>query len=335
MMRQLAVLPFLFAACASSTQITTIPAPEENLRELELRQAEEKRRDIHTVLVRLDQAIDSYVQALSNQGEVRADRQAERLEHSIQDMVLDQGPIVSTSAGVVGPPPGENYRKLQAIATDGSVPNNQAIALAALGFSGQLEVMPTILQGAQLTDPHRVDHAVLGLAMLRAPSTPPGVLAAIVERKEHPEDGRVQAAWALYRIQTVNEKQDEIIAIWRRLLTEQRDSLPTGVLVTAVRGLGYSRDKHSPDQHSPDQADSSLVASFLRHPTPRLRMAGAIALARMNAQDRVSDLLELLGPQENVQNVRLTARKALADLAGGADYGYDLAAWRKAFERGQ
>ncbi|HEX5053197.1 MAG TPA: HEAT repeat domain-containing protein [Planctomycetota bacterium] len=315
MMRQLAVLPFLFAACASSSELNKVPAPEAEQHELEVRKAEERRRDINFVLVRLDQAIDSYVQALSNQGEIRADRQAERLERSIQDMVMDPA----------GPAPGENYRKLQAIATDASVPSNQAIALAALGFSGQLEVMPTILQGAQLSDPFRVDHAVLGLAMLQSPATPPGVLAAIIERKEHPEDGRVQAAWALYRIQTVCEHPEDIVAIWRHLLTDERDTLPIGVLVTAVRGLGSSRDA----------ANSSLVAGFLRHPTPRLRMAAAIALARMNAQDRVGDLIELLGPQETVQNVRLHARKALADLAGGADYGYDVQAWRKAFDRGQ
>ena len=29
------------------------------------------------------------------------------------------------------------------------------------------------------------------------------------------------------------------------------------------------------------------------------------------------------------------ARKALADLAGGKDYGYDVSAWRKVFDRGR
>ena len=46
--------------------------------------------------------------------------------------------------------------------------------------------MPTILQGAQLSDPYVVDRAVLGLAILRAPTTPPGILEAVVLRPAHP-----------------------------------------------------------------------------------------------------------------------------------------------------
>jgi hypothetical protein len=117
----------------------------------------------------------------------------------------------------------------------------------------------------------------------------------------------------------------EIQAIWKRLLTERRDSVPTGVLVSAVRGVGLARDP----------ANAALVASFLKHPTPRVRMAVCVAIARMNAQDHAAGLMELLGPQETVQNVRLSARLALADLAGGQDYGYDVGAWRKIFERGR
>ena len=73
---------------------------------------------------------------------------------------------------------------------------------------------------------------------------------------------------------------------------------------------------------------------MLKHPTPRLRMAAAVALGRMNAQEHWQPLLELLKPQEPNPNVRLSARKALARLAGDKDYTYDIGAWRKVFERG-
>lgn len=324
MKRSLALLPALLVACTSTGDtLLTEPAPELEAREQALREAEAQRRDFQAVLVRLDQSIDSYVKALSNQGEPRADRQIDRLEKSIRETVLDLGTVVYGS-DTATEPRGDNYARLQAAAVDGSRPDEQAIALSALGFSGQREMMPLILQGAQLDDPFRIDRAVLGLAVLKAPSTPPGVLAAIAERPTHPDDGRVQAAWALYEIQQANQDQGPFVAIWRRWLGERRDDLPLGVLVSAIRGLGYARDA----------ADAALVASFLKHPTPRLRMAAAIALARMNAQQYAGDLIELLKPAETVQNVRLHARKALADLAGGEDHGYDVSAWRKVFDRG-
>lgn len=323
-MRLASLLPFLLVACAGTSEpLKTEPVPGEERRLTELEQADQRRHDFQAVLVQLDQSIDSYVHALSNQGEPRADKQIERLERTIREMVLDQGAVV-TGTNSRPAETGENYRRLQAAAADGSDRNRQAIALGALGFSGDLQLMPLILQGAQLDDPFRVDRAVLGLAVLKAPSTPPGVLAAIVERKNHPVDGRVQAAWALYRLQSVQEDQTPYVAIWRRFIAA-KDELPTGVLVTAVRGLGYARDV----------ANAASVAPFLKHPTPFVRMAAAVALARMNAQQFAPDLIQVLGPQETVQNVRLTARKALADLAGGQDYGYDVASWRKFFDRGK
>jgi HEAT repeat protein len=66
-----------------------------------------------------------------------------------------------------------------------------------------------------------------------------------------------------------------------------------------------------------------------------VRMAAADALARMNAQDRAPELIALLGPEEPMPNVRLHARKALQELAGNADHGYDAVAWRKVFDRGK
>ena len=100
--------------------------------------------------------------------------------------------------------------------------------------------------------------------------------------------------------------------------------MPPGVLVTAARGLGLAGDA----------ANAALVAPLLKHPVPRIRMASALALGRMNAQEHWRELLALIEPAESVQNVRLHARKALAALAGNKDYGYDLAAWRKVFDRG-
>lgn len=325
MARTLALSLLLVAAC--QTPATSGQHPDLVANDQKIKAGEEERRALQAVLVRLDQAIDSYVQAVNNQGEVRADTVAERLERLIRETVLDNGPTPLNPPGnELAPPrePGENFRQIRALAADGSDPDNQKIALAALGFSGVYEVMPTILQGAQLSDPFVVEGALLGLAVLRAPTTPPGVLSAVVMRQDHPEDGRVMAAWALYRLHTATERTGPILDAWKQFLAAA-DTMPAGVLVQAVRGIGHARDA----------GNAALVVPFLQHPVPRLRMAAAVSIGRMNAQQYWQEVLALLTPAETSQNVRLHASKALAELAGGVDHGYDVPAWRKTFDRGQ
>ena len=319
----------LLAGCAASTSTPTTPdtntetIAEVRQRDQDQATSDQRRRSFQNVLLQLDQAMESHAQALANRGVARADEATARLEKLLQETVLDRR-SVRIKPGQTPPPPGDNFARLKAAAIDGSNTDAQGIALAALGFSGDNEVMPTILAGAQLDNPVLVDRAVFGLAMLRAPATPPGVLAAIVDNSKLVEASRTQAAWALHRLQPVSEKRAEIVAIWQRLLGAPQ-GLPGGVLVQTLRGTGLLRDA----------THIGLVAPFLRHTVPMVRMAAADALARMNAQDHAADLITLLGPDEPVPNVRLHARKALQELAGHADYGYDVAAWRKAFDRGK
>lgn len=331
MNRSLALLPFclatLFGACATTNQLPVGESdPNQVLTEEKNNELEQKRRDFRRVLLRLDQGMDSYVTAMANRGDPRADHQIDRITKLMQDTVLDMKAYDGKNKkGAAAHVPGANYRALQALAKDNSLPDQQAIALAALGFSGDMDMMPIILQGAQLSDPFLVDRAVLGLAILRSPETPPGVLTAIVENPKHPEDGRAQAAWAIYQIQTVCPDQTEIAKIWRRFLGSEQHKLPASVISMAVRGLGLTGDA----------AHAEVILPMLKHPTPRLRMAASVALGRMNAQKHWRNLLELLKPQESNPNVRLCARKALARLAGDRDYTYDVAAWQKVFERGE
>ncbi len=272
--------------------------------------ADASRRDFSRVLIQIDQALDSYVRAISNAGIPRFDTEREQLERLLRQLVS-------------GTPPGSNAERLVAMASDGSDPFYQGIALAALGFADRSDAMAVILQGAQLTDEDLVDRAVLGLAILGDPRTPPGVIARIVEDPNHNERGRIGAAWALVDLQPKCTQADKILPVWTRILGAGADQHPL-LLANALRGLGLSRDAQYAD----------LAAGFIRHPTPRVRMNAAIALGRMNAQTRYEDLLRLLGPTETVPNVRLAARKALQQLAGDIDRGYDVALWRREFERG-
>lgn len=326
MNRSIVLLLLPLAACAGGPKsigdYETVAVPDEQARQKALREAEARRRDFEGTLLKLDQAMESYARALANRGISRADTTAEQLEKMIRDTVLDRD-YVAYGKGLPNKPIGDIFHRLQAAAIDGINPYHQGIALAALGFSDDKSVMDTILQGAQLEEPTLIDRAVFGLAMLRAPNTPPGVLARIIEDNNLPDASRTQAAWALYRLQGVSTRTPEIVTAWRRVLGEGLVTPPPGVLVQAVRGIGLTRDA----------ANADLIAPKLRDPTALVRMAAADGLARMNSQRHADDLIVLLGPEESVPNVRLHARKALQELAGRVDYGYDVAAWRKAFIR--
>lgn len=326
--RLLSLLPLLLAACTATTGPRTEPAPEAAERERQLQNADAERRNLQAVLVKLDQSMESYSRALFADS-ARSDTEATRLYRLIREMVLDIGNR-SQRPGEPERAPGTNFGVLQALAVDDREPADRAIAVAALGFSGRPEVMPLIVQAAQLDDPVLVDRAVFGLAVLRAPATPPGVLGAVMLDEKRSEPSRTQAAWALYHLQDISERRPEILALWQQCLATPdaqptASRMPAGVLVQAIRGLGASRDA----------AHTELVAKFVKHPVPKVREATAVALARLNAQNHVEDLLAMLGPAETVPNVRLAAQKALSALAGGEDHGYDVAAWRKTFDRGR
>lgn len=302
----------LLAGCASSDPKKPQGKfdPELEAKEKKKLDSEASRNEFHAVLLQLDQALDGYVRAINNSGVPRYDTERDQLDRLLRQLVS-------------GKPQGTNATKLMALATDGSEPYYQGIALAALGFCDRSDAMATILQGAQLEDEQLVDRAVLGLAILHDPRTPPGVVARVVENDKHNERGRIGAAWALIRLQENSLRADEIVPVWLRLLQGDKDQHPL-LLANALRGLGFTR--------SPEHA--ALVAKYTSHPTPRVRMNAAIALGRMNAQAQYESLIAMLGPGETVENVRLAARKALQQLAGNVDRGYDIDLWRREFQRG-
>lgn len=308
----LPLLLALFAGCASSDpkQPSGTFDPELEAQERKKLDSEATRNEFHAVLLQIDQALDGYVRAVNNSGVARYDTEREQLDRLLRQLVS-------------GRPPGTNATRLVALASDGSDPYRQGIALAALGFCDRSDAMPTILQGAQLQDEQLVDRAVLGLAILHDPRTPPGIVARVVENEKHNERGRIGAAWALIRLQENSLRVDEIVPVWLRLLQGDKDQHPL-LLANALRGVGLTR--------TPEHA--ALVAKYTSHPTPRVRMNAAIALGRMNAQAQHESLIAMLGPAETVPNVRLAARKALQQLAGNVDRGYDVELWRREFQRG-
>lgn len=318
-------------ACASAPDApgNGVAAPEMELETKTRDEMDAQRREFHRTLLRIDQALESYVGALSHRGDRLADEKVEKLDKLLRNLVLDDG----SEGYQAGKPiwdrkPGQNYALLKRQAAEGDPREigQRGIALTALGFAGRDDddVLQLLTNGAMSDNPAIVDRSVLGFAILRSPKTPIGLLASIAENASHPTEGRAQAAWALHEVQSRIRDQDKVAAIWQRFLNRS-DELPDSVLVQAVRGLGVTMDEQY----------AKAVVPMLHHPVPRIRMAAAVALGRMNAQDHWEDLLTLLEPGETVQNVRLHARKALMALAGNKDYGYDIQTWRSHFDRGR
>jgi HEAT repeats len=303
----------LLGACAGSSnlpppgQVDPEVKKAERQRLRDIKAAADKKEDLPQLMIDLSLAIDSYTTALSNRGVATADKKAENLSNSLNKIV------------------DKHYDELATAAANSSDPYYQSIALSALGFaSKQRDVMPVILQGAQTSNEAVVTSAVYGLAILQDPRTPPGVIIAVMENRTFKDDTRTGAAWALYRVQEKAPDSQEIIDYWVKMLQRPMlDITPDAIAMHAVRGVGLTR--------KPDHA--ALVAPFASHPTPKVRVATAIALARMNAQDQVEALLALIGPAEKNPDARLAGRKALAALAGGEDCEYDVVKWRAVFQR--
>ncbi|GDY03365.1 hypothetical protein LBMAG49_26940 [Planctomycetota bacterium] len=308
----------ILTACTAAPQVPSeVPPPiaDKKQEELRLIEADKVRLEFPRILLQIDHALESYTHALADNGKSRSDLEVAKLDKLLRQYVNGE----RDQSGNVRQP---NKQRFMTMATDGSDTINQGIALTALGFAEGSDVMPVILQGAQLSDQDLVDRAVLGLTILKDPRTPPGVVIRVMEDPKHNEDGRLQAAWALTVLQEQSYHEDEILVTWRRTLTNSSTVHPL-VLVSALRGIGLTRKA----------TDAAAVVPFLKHPVPKVRVAAAVALGRMNAQDNWQDLLELIGPSETVLNVRLAARKSLQALAGGDDRGYDQSLWRRQFDR--
>ena len=315
-------LPLLLAGCASDAATPEMdPAIEEAFRQQQEREKELaiSRSQFNRILLDLDKMVDSYVFMVNERGEADTADAVGKIDRFLSQQV-DGSFDVQTQQWESG-----YYDELVRAADDPTYPGNQSIALAALGFSTRPETLSVLVNGVENEDFIVSNSAVLGLAVFRDERTPPAVLARCVVEEGRPLSMRSNAAWALFQIQTILiDNDDEIVAFWKSLLEQPPLTVDPGILVSAVRGIGLTRD--------PELTD--FVVKFVSDPTPQVRMAAAIALGRMQNQATYESLLALLGPAETNANVRLAARKALQALAGGTDRGYDVLGWRLLFDRG-
>lgn len=303
----LSSLAVLGAACSSTSSGIADPslAEEAEARDRAAAETEARLFAPERLLTDLDKSIDKYAQYRMSGGSIRTDTTAEKIESFIHQQV------------------DRNFDMLVREADSVDYPRNRAIAVAALGFSGREEALNPLVNAAHDENHEVVANAMFGLAMLGDQRTPPAVIARVAQSEDYDTSIRAGAGWALFELQQVVADESEILEIWHEILEGPIDEDPPGVVVSAVRGLGYSRESEHFD----------AIARYVSHPVPLVRTAVAIALGRLGDDEAVPSLLALIGPAETNENVKLAARKALQALAGGVDRGYDVEEWKRVFER--
>jgi HEAT repeat protein len=303
-----AALTLLFAGCGAAPEPVPDPQLEQNFIDEQAEKEKQLARqdEFGAVLLRLDKALDKYVAAWLTADYETAEQLQGKLDTYIRQEV------------------DKHFAELVRAADQRELPANRTIAAAALGFSGRREALDPLLNAAHDKNPEVAIAALLGLAVLRDPNTPPAALGEIMMGAADLQVRR-NASLALLKLQERLFKPEVTLPIWQQVLAEPLDKVDPAILMHAIRGVGLLRDP----------ACARDIERYVSHPVAKLRETTAIALGRMKNPASHTSLLALLGPTESNPNVRLAARKALQALAGNVDRGYDVEEWRKAFERGQ
>jgi hypothetical protein len=157
--KPLLLMTGLLAACSSSPDT----GPDRSIEDAQLEQArktqetldEQKRDEFKKALLNLDKLLSDYVGARWNAGNQKADNMASILQSAIRDMAT------------------RHYDLVRQTALQADLPDNRAIALAAIGFAKYPEgALEALLNGLRDESP-RVVAARCSPRELRDSKTPP------------------------------------------------------------------------------------------------------------------------------------------------------------------
>lgn len=302
----LLMLAGLLTGCGSTPTVGPDPAIEQQFLADRAAALALNDKSYDAEMIKLDQALDKYATAWLTSEATAGERVREQLEGHIRQVVA------------------KLFARLLTSAEDRTKPHQRVIALAGLGFSGRPEALDPLLNAVRGEEHEAGGAALFALAILQDPNTPATVLGEAIFDEKKPLELRRNASLALMKLQEKSYDPSAVLPFWIRALELPIETADDGIQMHAVRGVGLLRDP----QHA------HLVERIASHPQPKLRVAAAIAMGRMKNESSLGPLLALLGPAEKNDNVRLGARKALQELSGGIDREYDVAAWRKAFDRG-
>jgi hypothetical protein len=263
----------------------------------------DKEKNLDNQIVKFDQAIRVYIQCLLNASNSNAQENAQRFKTYLHDQGLEWLDLLLREAET------------------SPYAFHRSVAAATLGFTQSPRALTPLINVLKDKDPAVRGMAAFGLGELANPDTPIDALVELIEDARMPEETRVNAARALFKLGESGVPPESIKPHWLQFLSGEPDKVHPGVAIPALRALGLLRDPHL----------LPVYRHYLPHRIPKVREAVAVAMGRAGDRSAAVDLLTLLGPAETNKNVRLQARKALQTLAGGVDRHEDVKEWRKVF----
>ena len=192
-------------------------------------------------------------------------------------------------------------------------PRNRGIASAALGFSGDPEVLPVLTSNATDDDPFVASKALLGIGVMADPETPTGIFWLALRREDRTEELTRNLAFAMYQIagQTREDVDGRMAPVMIGLLKE----VDPGVRWQAAVALGMVRAPLG----IPDLSD--LLAD---DPADEVRTAAAWSLGMIGSIGSTGPLMRAL---EDPDLICAGAARAALKRIHGEDRGPDPASW--------
>lgn len=190
---------------------------------------------------------------------------------------------------------------------------NRAISLAALGFSGDFQVTPLLLNGVSSHDPEVMAKSLLGLGVLSNPETSMAPIHAAVTGPYADEEILSNAAFAMFQIaiQTRNDVDGTMTSALLPLLNAPDPSVRS----QATLSLGLIRASIA----LPTITD--LLGGDI---SPDVRTAAAFALGQIGSQ---GSTLPLIGALKDPSEITAGAARAALVRIHGRDMGPDGDSW--------
>ncbi|MFT7517234.1 MAG: hypothetical protein ACI84O_001024 [Myxococcota bacterium] len=224
----------------------------------------------------------------------------------------DNQQIVSITANAIGFFVTRYRDQIENEAISGK-PRFQAIASAALGFSGDESVLPILLNNLGSDNATVCANALLGLGVISSPNTTIAPIVTALTKHRDNQEVVSNTAFCLFQI-CFTDYQDDNGAMSSALLSLVNDAAPS-VRSQVLLSLGLISANHCLGE---------ITDALAGDPSPDVRMAAAWSLGRIGSDNSITALVSALSDPDTI--TAGTARASLTRIHG-RDLGADPESW--------